>query len=194
MKLDSVTVRTCTGCKKQLSNEFFHKSNKRKNPRCKECFNAQVAARYARLRSSGLCFDCNNPSATPVCSTCKKIRNQVYWDRYRERQLVYGKERRKKLKLSAFNAYGGAECKCCGERTVEFLSIDHIDGNGSEHRRKIASGENGSPKSQAVKFYEWLRANSYPPGFQVLCMNCNFAKGHFGKCPHQLKREASTND
>lgn len=177
--------RTCTGCKKTLSDEFFHKSNKRKNPRCKECFNAQVAARYAKLRSSGLCFDCKQPSNTPVCEICKLRRNEKYWESYRDRQIIYGKERRLRLKLAAFDSYGGSKCACCGETAVEFLSIDHIENNGSKHRKEIASGKTDSPKSQAIKFYEWLRANSYPPGFQVLCMNCNFAKGHFGKCPHQ---------
>jgi hypothetical protein len=31
----------------------------------------------------------------------------------------------------------------------------------------------------------------YPKdNFQLLCMNCNFAKGHRGECPHQTaKRE-----
>lgn len=31
----------------------------------------------------------------------------------------------------------------------------------------------------------WLRRNNYPNGFQVLCHNCNMAKGFYGKCPHQ---------
>jgi len=33
--------------------------------------------------------------------------------------------------------------------------------------------------------YSWLKKNNFPKGFQVLCMNCNFAKGKLGKCPHQ---------
>ena len=28
------------------------------------------------------------------------------------------------------------------------------------------------------------RKNNYPEGFQVLCSNCNFAKGKYGSCPH----------
>jgi hypothetical protein len=33
--------------------------------------------------------------------------------------------------------------------------------------------------------YIWLRQRDWPPGYRVLCVNCNFAIGHFGKCPHQ---------
>ena len=33
--------------------------------------------------------------------------------------------------------------------------------------------------------YGWLRRNSYPEGFQVLCHNCNLGKKiNGGVCPH----------
>jgi hypothetical protein len=82
---------------------------------------------------------------------------------------------RLRVKLEVFNAYGGARCACCGEEHIEFLSLDHIGNNGAEHRKSVP----------ATTLYNWIRKNGFPPGFQVLCMNCNFAKGHFGKCPHQ---------
>ena len=68
-------------------------------------------------------------------------------------------------------------CACCGEKTYEFLSIDHIDGGGSKHRRdmKISGG---------TATTEWLVRNKFPKGFQVLCHNCNMAKGFYGECPH----------
>jgi len=33
----------------------------------------------------------------------------------------------------------------------------------------------------------WIRKNNFPKGFQVLCMNCNWGKGHSkdNKCPHE---------
>jgi hypothetical protein len=33
----------------------------------------------------------------------------------------------------------------------------------------------------------WLVQHNFPTGFQILCMNCNFAKGKLGTCPHQEK-------
>lgn len=114
-----------------------------------------------------------------------------YWDN-REERLAYGKKWRlenadkmvlyrkrsvDKLRMETFNAYGGPICRCCGVDIMQFLSIDHIDGGGADHRRSI---NNRSGKS----FYSWLRKNNYPHGYQVLCMNCNFAKGMYGSCPH----------
>ncbi|MBA7602023.1 hypothetical protein ES703_09108 [subsurface metagenome] len=32
--------------------------------------------------------------------------------------------------------------------------------------------------------YEYLKSNNYPLGYRVLCMNCNFAIGVYGYCPH----------
>lgn len=43
------------------------------------------------------------------------------------------------------------------------------------------------------RFYVWLKKNNYPPGFQILCYNCNCAKGHFGYCPHNLEHRQDWN-
>jgi hypothetical protein len=79
------------------------------------------------------------------------------------------------VKKQAFEAYGGPLCKCCGETIMDFLTIDHINNNGYEHRKKIGGGS---------KFYYWLRKNKYPKGYRVLCMNCNFGRRTTGNCPH----------
>lgn len=34
-------------------------------------------------------------------------------------------------------------------------------------------------------FYKWLEHNHFPPGFRVLCHNCNQARGFYGYCPHE---------
>ena len=49
-------------------------------------------------------------------------------------------------------------------------------------------GEETTPHpSQTLNLmlFQYLKRNNYPPGYRVLCMNCNFAMGHFGYCPHQ---------
>ena len=68
------------------------------------------------------------------------------------------------------------QCACCGETQICFLGIDHINGGGYEDRKKGLGGGT---------LYHYLRKNNYPKGFQVLCHNCNQAKGYYGKCPHQ---------
>lgn len=65
-------------------------------------------------------------------------------------------------------------CACCRESQYEFLSIDHIDGGGAQHRKEIGSG-----------LYAWLRRNGFPKGFRVLCHSCNQSIGAYGYCPHE---------
>lgn len=96
------------------------------------------------------------------------------------------KEADKSIRLNAvlreqvFNAYGGYKCACCGETEPKFLTIDHIANDGAEMRRNGVHSRGGTP------FYQWLRKNKFPDGFQVLCMNCNFGKHrNGGVCPHQ---------
>lgn len=86
------------------------------------------------------------------------------------------KERNRNLKIEVMSKYANPlQCWCCQEKTLEFLSIDHINGGGGKHRREIGLG----------KIYHWLKKNDYPSGFRVLCMNCNHAWGHYSCCPHK---------
>jgi hypothetical protein len=69
-----------------------------------------------------------------------------------------------------FNAYGGYKCCICGEDRKICLTIDHINNNGAEHRKKI-----GKNSKQLIG---WIIRNNYPPLFQILCRNCNWIKYH----------------
>lgn len=103
--------------------------------------------------------------------------------RYREhKEEIYQqqKERVFRIKLEVFAYYSDGEpkCACCGDNNIEFLSIDHIKGNGNKHRAKLNI-------KAGYHFYEWLRKNKFPAGYRVLCFNCNLARGFFGYCPHE---------
>ena len=80
-------------------------------------------------------------------------------------------------KILVLSRYG-TFCQCCGESEVDFLTIDHINGKGSEHRRELGMRT----------IYRWLIRNNFPSGFRTLCMNCNFANGMYGQCPHGRKK------
>ena len=81
-----------------------------------------------------------------------------------------------RLQVAAMEAYGGYRCACCGEDEPLFLTLDHVNDDGSKHRAQIGK----------VNIYRWLRDNGYPEGFQVLCMNCNHGRmRNGGICPHQ---------
>ena len=108
----------------------------------------------------------------------KRESNRRWQESHREYVAEYGQKARRGRKLLVLSHYsnGSMSCACCGEKILEFLSIDHINGGGTKHIRSHSVVRTG--------FYRWLIQNHYPPGFQVLCYNCNMAKGFFGKCPH----------
>ncbi len=82
-----------------------------------------------------------------------------------------------RLRHQAIVAYGGYRCACCGLTEALFLTIDHVENHGTAHRRQVGA---------ASSFYQWLRDEGYPPGFQVLCSNCNFGRyRNGGVCPHR---------
>lgn len=92
---------------------------------------------------------------------------------------TYGPQKRRNQKLAVLNAYGGPICSCCGESEVTFLTMDHIAGDGASHRREIWGVNAGT-------IYRWLIKQGFPPGFQVLCFNCNYGRhANGGVCPHE---------
>jgi hypothetical protein len=79
---------------------------------------------------------------------------------------------RKRVRKEVLQAYGGA-CACCGTDYAAHLTLDHIDGGGTADRKENSS-------SYAVE--RRLRREGFPPGYQILCWNCNWAKHHEGAC------------
>jgi hypothetical protein len=61
-------------------------------------------------------------------------------------------------------AHYGQQCELCQESSPEFLTVDHMNGNGNKHRKTIRC------------ICEWLILNQFPNGFRILCQNCNLAK------------------
>lgn len=176
-------MRICTNCG-PLPDTEFHPSNKRKITRCRKCVNQKQSEYFDSLRENQSCLDCHGPtSGKTLCDACREKRRLYRHDpKNRPSVLATEKAKRLRLKLEVFNYYGGPICKCCGETHMEFLSIDHVNNDGASHRRTLKGGGCGE------KLYDWLKRNKYPPGYQVLCMNCNFAKGHFGVCPHETEK------
>lgn len=97
-----------------------------------------------------------------------------------EKYRNYQKDWRLKRRMEALAHYGG-KCACCGEAEPAFLVIDHIDGGGNKHRKEVFGRHEGHGP-----FIHWLWKNDFPPGFQVLCANCNTAKAYYPVCPHQI--------
>lgn len=103
----------------------------------------------------------------------------VHKERKRVRRQIGHKLQVLSLWNEALNFFG--PCACCGESRREFLSIDHINGDGKEKRKK---GEQ-TGWSLLNKF----RLSGWPvelkKEYRILCHNCNQAYGQFGYCPHK---------
>ena len=62
------------------------------------------------------------------------------------------------------------------------LTLDHINNDGAEHRRRMVSKD--------IVLY--LIRNNFPEGFQILCYNCNCIKSrvspqHFKEITNEMR-------
>jgi len=84
----------------------------------------------------------------------------------KENPEKYRKQSRKakeKIRKKMFEMYGD-KCVLCGFQDKRALTLDHINNNGAEERKKI--GMRG-PYYRAIKEY-------LPDEYRILCMNCRF--------------------
>jgi hypothetical protein len=125
---------------------------------CPNC-RSRSKKRYTTAVEAGKCVKCANP-ARKGNRLCEHHLELVRLKDAQDRDVV----------LAHYNNC----CACCGEATKEFLTIDHINNDGADHRREVGR-----------KICAWLIRNNFPPGFQVLCANCNHAKAYYGQCPHR---------
>lgn len=177
--VDSFARRKDTGGRR---NQCIACRNKGTNSaRCTGC-----GERFTRAANSDhtLCGPCR-PAKTKDCVRCgAQFVDTVGPRRYCSatcRDAALDEQRRgarQQARLEALQAYSteSPRCVCCGEGMLHFLALDHINGGGRKHRQETGGGG----------FYSWLKRHNYPPGFQVLCHNCNLGRQfNGGTCPHQ---------
>ena len=112
-----------------------------------------------KITYRSLCWKCRTYNPNP--------------EKYKETKKRWNQNLKKEV-LS----YYGSKCECCNETELAFLTLDHIDGGGTEERkRKKRFGSN---------FYRLVKQNNYPKNLRVLCFNCNCGRQtNNGICPHQ---------
>lgn len=134
----------------------------------KQCARGHVAE---RLTSDGHCIKCAREN--------EKERRKS--KDYNAREIIKKKTYRDDLRKSLLTAYGN-KCACPGCDVVEdqFLCLDHKNGGGRKHRKVVGSG---------IALYILLRNQNFPKDeYRLLCHNCNHCYGHYGTCPHVVKR------
>ena len=112
-----------------------------------------------------------------------RVRQKVNQDarNHSDKGRTASRNDKRKVRDTVMQAYSGnpPHCACCGELQDAFLCMDHVNGGGSQHRKTM----------KRANIYQWLwsqylKNGEWPTGFQVLCYNCNCAKGFRGTCPH----------
>jgi len=121
--------------------------------------------RYHGRKKEGHCTNCGVLKTPPEqkfanCEGCRQVAR---------RQAV-------KTKAKAIGRYGGI-CACCGESKLAFLTLDHINNDGTQRRK---TGERGGGS-----LYRFLLNAPIDNTLQVLCWNCNLGKRASGVCPHK---------
>ena len=99
----------------------------------------------------------------------------AYYETNRETLRIQQAARYAEIKAQVLAHYGEV-CACCS--TAENLTIDHVAGDGAQHRAELF----GDPRKGGERFYYWLIANGFPPGYQTLCRACNQSKGRGDRC------------
>lgn len=117
------------------------------------------------------------------CGRCKLIKDNSEFSKQGNGLQSYCKkcagEYNDELRFKVNDIYGN-KCACCGETTREFLTLDHI--------WEGMSYKTGEIKNWQILFRRIIRNEVDRSDYQLLCWNCNCAKGKYGYCPHKLQR------
>ena len=146
---------------------------------CCDCKIWKPASEYWNVKKTGNLF--------AYCKPCGNVRMHQKYENNKKKNpeflavlRVQGAESKARRKLDVIKGYGG-KCACCGENKMEFLTLDHINNDGAEHRRKTGIRTGGQT-------WAYARREGYPSIFQLLCWNCNSSKGAWGYCPHEFEK------
>ena len=93
---------------------------------------------------------------------------------------------RDKMRNKVFDHYGRL-CRCCGEKNIEFLTIDHVNNDG--YKFKTRNGKRIGGIGMHLKIIK----DGFPKIYQVLCMNCNWGRRFNGICPHKVLKNRLSN-
>jgi len=136
---------------------------------CKYYVNAENMGRHLR-KKHGLTFPRNTDLSEYMMSIPDFIKAR------KKGVLTKNQEMQREMKARLLAIYG-SKCLCCGESNPQFLTLDHIQNDGTAER-KSGLGTWGVLR-KAIREKDKTR-------YQILCYNCNFGRAkNRGICPHQ---------
>ena len=158
--------KVCTKCNQEKPLGEFLKDTRIKSGRasvCGECGCKKILVwrktHREKVNLYGRQWRAKNPDKV-------RAMRQRYFAKYKDKIYERHNKQECQIKRVVLTYYGGGKCACvrCGFDDIRALSIDHIAGNGAEHRRKVGMGNS----------FRWLKSHNYPKGYQSLCMNCQW--------------------
>lgn len=188
----------CLSCGDDLNELNWHTSARTKRfLRCKICSNADLPkneelANFIQELSKPVNYNCrkceslltlnenwlkcNKDNGIYLCNICRAEKIKTYQqntkcnilNRLDDKNLIH-------------NGYEN-KCNCCGESGWQFLTIDHILNDGAQERKIL----------NTYHLKKQLIDKNFPKDrYQLLCMNCNYSKGHNKFCPHEIKNKGN---
>jgi hypothetical protein len=103
--------------------------------------------------------------------------------KYAETRRLKAREARAALRREFIVEYGG-RCACCAEPEPLFLTLEHKQRDGKQHR--LATGNTSHGVLLDLKQKGWPKED-----YELLCFNCNRASWLQGVCPHRTAQKVA---
>ena len=173
--------KVCSKCKEEKLVSEFHKNKCMKDGYtiyCKDCIKPMKKEERLRniekYRESNKIYHIENIEKRNEYSKNYRKENPDKIKSYRKTEghtlgltrAQYTKMKRDEEFIQTLFYYsnGSMCCEFCKEDDIDVLSIDHINHNGSEHRKSFGGN---SLQHQLIR-------ENFPDGYRVLCRNCNW--------------------
>ena len=161
---------------------------KKADGECKDCPEKAVPGKckcekHLKKTSKAVCGRASKRVENDSCGACggKPLATKTLCQECRDKRNKKSVQKRKD-DIDCVLAHYGRMCACCGESEPVFLTIDHKDNDGSQHRKE--TGRN----TYMVLVREHRKTGIWPENFQILCYNCNISRWrNGGECAHKTR-------
>lgn len=155
----------------------------RQKPDISRCCRPQCGALLPVERKSRRCVDCDRDAKAKHKSkhgdALRAKQAEVLRRSYAENPEAYrryARDQRARLRAEFLAEYGG-RCVCCKESEPAFLTLEHKNRDGAQHRAQ---------RGDSTQILRDLRRRGWPKdAYEILCFNCNRARWVLGRCPHE---------
>lgn len=109
------------------------------------------------------------------------LRLRTQYAKHRIKRLASHREYYQRWRDEFLKEYGD-KCSCCGESEKGFLTLEHLNGDGKQHRASVSRNP--------VSIFIDLKKRGWPKdAYTILCFNCNHSKFlNKGTCSHVITK------